>query len=98
MDGNLSIFSSLSGFCYKWVAKCCVPDRSMSCQLTHPSRIRDLYLDMSWCTWHALWEPSNEELVLKTSSGLLWLCLMTAVIEDVLSHLEDVSHTALGWG
>lgn len=53
--GNLSIFSSLSGFYYKWVTNCCVPNRNTSHQLTHLFQIyiqygfaneTVLYLDM----------------------------------------------------
>lgn len=72
--GNLSISSSLSGFCYKWVANCCIPYRNTTHQLRHPSQIgkqygfvneKVLYLDMPWCTWHVFCGLSNEEFSVK---------------------------------
>lgn len=77
--GNLSISSSLSGFCYKWVANCCIPYRNTTHQLRHPSQIgkqygfvneKVLYLDMPWCTWHVLCGLSNEEFSVKNSFRL----------------------------
>lgn len=101
--GNLSIFSSLSGFCYKWVANCRIPYRNMSHQLRHPSQTgkqygfaneKVLYLDMSWCSWNALCGLSNEEFSVKNQ----FQAVLVLFVERRCTQLPGgVSHTALGW-
>lgn len=67
---DLSIFSSLSGFYYKWVTNCCVPNRNTSHQLRQPFQINIqygfanetvLYPDMPWSAWRVLSELCDEE-------------------------------------